>query len=73
MAARIQFLTTQRCIEAKHSDEFVMDLFHLDGELVHQAVARPPPPRRNPLGTPADVCDCLVAVGLPISAAALGR
>ena len=59
-------------IEAKHPDEFVMDLFHLDGVRVHQAVSATAAAWRNPPGTPADVCDRLVAAGLPISAAASG-
>jgi hypothetical protein len=60
-------------VEAKHPDEFVMDLFHLDGVRVHQAVSATAAGWRNPPGTPADVCDRLVAAGLPISAAALRR
>ena len=60
-------------IEAKHPDEFVMDLFHLDGARVHQAVSATAAAWRNPPGTPADVCDRLAAAGLPISAAALRR
>ena len=50
-------------IEAKHPDEFVMDLFHLDGVRVHQAVSATATAWRNPPGTPADVCDRLAAAG----------
>lgn len=64
---------TQFGIEAKHPDEFVMDLFHLDGVRVHQAVSATAAAWRHPPGTPADVCDRLAAAGLPISAAALRR
>ncbi|WP_009475405.1 hypothetical protein [Rhodococcus sp. JVH1] len=60
-------------IEAKHPDEFVMDLFHLDGVRVHQAISATAAAWRHPPGTPADVCDRLAAAGLPISAAALRR
>lgn len=54
-------------------DEFVMDLFTLDGARVHQAISATAAAWRNPPGTPADVCDRLAAAGLPISAAALRR
>ncbi|MFD6860325.1 PIN domain-containing protein [Rhodococcus sp. NPDC060090] len=60
-------------VEAKHPDEFVMDLFNLDGARVHQAVSATAAAWRNPPGTPSDVCDRLAAAGLPISAAALRR
>ncbi|HEY5855140.1 MAG TPA: PIN domain-containing protein [Aldersonia sp.] len=60
-------------IEAMHPDEFVMDLFALDGARVRQAISATAAAWRNPPGTPADVCDRLVAAGLPISAAALRR
>ncbi|WP_349536543.1 hypothetical protein [Rhodococcus rhodochrous] len=60
-------------IEALHPDEFVMDLFMLDGARVHQAISATAAVWRNPPGTPADVCDRLAAAGLPISAAALRR
>jgi predicted nucleic acid-binding protein len=60
-------------IEALHPDEFVMDLFTLDGARVHQAISATAAAWRNPPGTPADVCDRLAAAGLPISAAALRR
>ncbi|WP_160094558.1 PIN domain-containing protein [Rhodococcus sp. T7] len=60
-------------IEAMHPDEFVMDLFNLDGVRVHQAVSATAAVWRNPPGTPADVCDRLAAAGLPIAAAALRR
>lgn len=60
-------------IEAMHPDEFVMDLFNLDGVRVHQAISATAAAWSNPPGTPADVCDRLVAADLPISAAALRR
>ncbi|ABH00564.1 conserved hypothetical protein (plasmid) [Rhodococcus jostii RHA1] len=56
-------------VEAKHPDEFVMDLFHLDGVRVHQAVSATAAAWRHPPGTPADVCDRLAAAALPISSA----
>ncbi|WP_374700926.1 hypothetical protein [Rhodococcus globerulus] len=49
------------------------DLFNLDGVRVNQAVSATAVGWRNPPGTPADVCDRLVAACLPISAAALRR
>ncbi|MGN5237694.1 MULTISPECIES: PIN domain-containing protein [unclassified Rhodococcus (in: high G+C Gram-positive bacteria)] len=60
-------------MEALHPDEFVMDLFTLDGARVHQAISATAAAWRNPPSTPADVCDRLAAAGLPISAAALRR
>ncbi|WP_342661666.1 PIN domain-containing protein [Rhodococcus ruber] len=60
-------------IQALHPDEFVMDLFTLDGARVHQAISATAAAWRNPPGTPADVCDRLAAAGLPIPAAALRR
>ncbi|WKX01749.1 PIN domain-containing protein (plasmid) [Rhodococcus aetherivorans] len=60
-------------IQALHPDEFVMDLFTLDGARVHHAISATAAAWRNPPGTPADVCDRLAAAGLPISAAALRR
>lgn len=60
-------------IQALHPDEFVMDLFILDGARVHQAISATAAAWRNPPGTPADVCDRLASAGLPISAAALRR
>lgn len=60
-------------IEALHPDEFVMDLFTLDGARVHQAISATAAAWRNPPGAPADVCDRLAAAGFPISAAALRR
>ncbi|MCQ4120855.1 PIN domain-containing protein [Rhodococcus tibetensis] len=60
-------------IEAEHPGEFVMDLFHLDGVRVHQAVSATAAAWRNPPGNPGRCVCRLVAAGLPISAAALRR
>lgn len=64
---------TQFGIEAKHPDEFVMDLFHLDGcGSIRRSVRRPRPGVIHP--GPRLMCVTALRLrGLPISAAALRR
>lgn len=60
-------------IEAKHPDDFVLDLFHIDAIVAHQVVSDIAAATKNPPLTVADVVDQLERNGLPISAAALRR